>query len=398
MLGTSNKATISQLKRHNEALVLREIYACDEISRVNIAERTHLSRPSVTEITQGLLQRGLITEVGPESRTSVGKKPTLLALNPNAFELITITINDDLITGARLNLRVEMLEQVSQPVSGEVRSELVEHIARVIECLRQHAQYPILGIGIATPGIVNPDTGLVLLASNLEWRDFPLGEMMRSRFHLPVYVDNDTNLITLGLHRFGISEGCNDVIVVKLGTGMGGGILSNGRIIHGNNYYAGELGHSSFLMLNDVCLCGRRGCLETLVSWWGLRRHAAALVAQYPDSILAGTVGGNELTNEHLLIALNQHDPHIEALVDQVAAYLGQALTIMIHMVNPRQIILTGTLITLGDRFLNQVQATIRERVFPYMLENVEIIVSPDEDRAIMLGAGAMLLEHELDL
>src|SRR5436190_1720628 len=284
------KATVSHLKKHNEILVLREIYNRAGISRVEIADATNISRPSVTEITGGLIQRGLIQELGPQVRETVGKKPTLLAFNADAYNMVCVIINETSIVGALLDLRARPIEQNSAPLDNTGATKVVDQLSGVIRPLIRLANRPILGIAVGTPGIVEPNTGTVQLAANLGWKNLPLGQQLTKRFKLPVCVGNDSDLIMLGEHRFGTAQGDKDLIVVKVDVGIGVGILSDGRIIRGNSNSAGELGHAPFLMLEDECVCGRKGCLETLVSWWGLKRHAAAIIANHPESLLSKLV------------------------------------------------------------------------------------------------------------
>src|SRR6185295_10353858 len=143
--------------------------------------------------------------------------------------------------------------------------------------------------------IVDPHTGTVQLAANLNWKNLPLGQQLTKRFKLPVYVGNDSNLIMLGEHRFGIAQEDRDLIVVKIDAGIGVGILSDGHIIYGNDNSAGEIGHSPFPGLDDECVCGRRGCLETMVTWWGLKRHAARIVANHPDALISKLANGDTI-------------------------------------------------------------------------------------------------------
>jgi predicted NBD/HSP70 family sugar kinase len=393
-----NKATLSHLRKYNESLILREIYFYETISRVELARTTKLSRSSVTELTQDLIKRELIVELGPETRSTVGKKPTLLAFNADAYHLIVVTINGTSIVGSLLNLRVQLIQQKEVTIDQIHPEKTLEHVYEVVQTLIDQATRPLLGISIGTPGIIDPDSGVVHLAAIFGWKDLPLGKLMTEHFQLQTCVGNDSKLITIGEYRFGKSKNTQNLIVMVIGDGIGATVLADGRIIHGDSYSAGELGHSSFWELNEMCICGRQGCLETLVSWWGLKQHAQRIVEQYPESTIAGIVHGGEVTTEQLLQALAMHDPHIEALVDRAATYLGQAMTTMIHLINPKQIIFTGSLVQLGDRFLNKVRETITNRAFPFLIQNIEFVVHPDNHESMTSGAGAILLEKELGL
>ncbi|MEO8611172.1 MAG: ROK family transcriptional regulator [Chloroflexota bacterium] len=396
----ASKATTSQLKKHNESLILREIYAHDTISRVRLAQLTHLSRPSVTEITQGLLEKGLILELGPESvQDKVGKKPTLLALNPDAYQIIGIVLTDTTALGTLLDLRMKTISQQIVPIQDLTSQRLINRLIGLIDVIRQQATYPLLGITVGIPGIINSETGFVHLTTYFEWENIPLGEILAERFQLPVYVGNDSNLAAVGEYRYGHGQDIKNLVVVEAGEGLGAGILADGRIIGGHSLAAGEIGHMPIPQLDDICICGRRGCLETMVSWWGIKRHAQILAQTYPDSPLAQlTQEGCEISVATIKKAIAQGDTHLLELVEQVATYLGGALIMLIHLLNPKMIIITGSILELGESFVAEVRKTVIDATHPYTVGDLEIIANRFDNQSILLGAGAFLLEQELGL
>src|SRR5258708_23764889 len=291
-----SKVTASHLKEHNETLILREIYAHKTISRVKLAELTHLPKPSLTELKQSLIKKGLITEAGQEMVTDkVGKRPTLLEFNPDASQIIAIVLSDTAVIGTLLNLRVRIIEQQSLPMNGATSTELLDLISELTRSIVRKATRPLLGITVGTPGIVDSQSGVVHLAPNLAWKDVPLAKLLAEQFQVPVYIGNDSNLAAVGEHRFGLARDVEDLIIVKIGTGIGAGILAGGRVVHGSNDGAGEVGHVPFPPLNDVCICGQRGCLETMVSWWGLGGYAQRAAEEHPDSLLHSLANGCEV-------------------------------------------------------------------------------------------------------
>jgi hypothetical protein len=143
------KVTTTYLKKHNEALILREIYGHESISRVNLAKLTHLSRPSVTELTQSLLRKGLISEVGPEKISEkVGKKPTLLAFKPDAYQIIAVVVSDATLIGTLMDLRIQVVEEHSLPMNGAIGEKLIDLIFKLIDSLVQRSTGPLLGINV----------------------------------------------------------------------------------------------------------------------------------------------------------------------------------------------------------------------------------------------------------
>lgn len=366
---------------------------------MQLANLTNLSRPSVTELTQGLIRRGLVTEVGPEQvADKVGKKPTLLAFNPDAFNLVAIVIGDTEVIGKLTDLRIQAVDEECAPLEGVVGTKLVDLILNLIQRLVNKATRPLLGISVGTPGIVDSNTGIVHLATNLDWLDLPLADAISARFQLPVYIGNDSNLAAVGEYRFGRGQGIDNLIVVKVGTGIGAGIVADGHIIQGDAFGAGELGHIPFPNLESRCICGRRGCLESLVSLWGITQQAQRSAAQHPESLLNRIAAGGEITIDTLMEALKQSDTVAVQLVKTAGSYLGQALITVVGLLNPKEIILTGSMVRLGDMFLSEVRRTVEEGAFAYIAKHTDVTLTSLGDDAILLGAGAMLLEKELGL
>jgi len=393
------KVTPTHLKQHNEALILREIYAHESISRVNLAKLTHLSRPSVTELTQGLIEKGLIAELGPENVfDKVGKKPTLLAINPDAYQMVGIVLNNTSITASLLDLRMHIVGQERVALNDITSDALVALMIDVVERTLRQATRPVLGLSVGTPGIVNSDEGVIHLAANFAWHDLPLARILTDRFQLPAYIGNDCNYAAIGVQRFGAAQGVDNLMVVEIGDGIGVGILADGRMVQGSRHAAGELGHTPFMPLEDPCICGQKGCLETLVTWWGMKRHARQFIQDYPDSILARLAQNHEITSTILCEAYAQGDPQVIALVMRAATYLGRALVVAINLLNPQYIILTGSLLTFGDSFVDRVRTTIKQNTLPYITSQIEIVANGLDDRSILFGAGAFLLERELGL
>ena len=395
----SNKATPAQIKQHNAALLLREIYAREAISRVQLAHLTGLSRPSVTELTQGLIEKGLICELGPENTIDkVGKKAQLLALNPDAYQMVCIAVSNSAVTGSLFNLRAQEIKHEALRLDGAQEEEVVRLIIQVAEKLIVQATCPILGVAVGTPGIVDTQTGVVYLAASLGWQNLPLSQVLIDRFHLPVCIGNDSNMAAVGEYRFGKAQGAKDLVLVEVGEGIGIGIISDGRIIEGNTSAAGELGHTPFTSLEDECICGRRGCLETKVSWWAIRRQAECITQEHADAPLHRLANGAPVTTTIIRQALVEEDPYVMRLVDEAATYLGMALIMVMHLLNPKHIVLTGSMLELGEPFIGRVRRTIQERSLPYISSHVEIITNPSDEHSILLGAGAFLLQRELGL
>jgi glucokinase-like ROK family protein len=395
----TQKATATNLKQHNQALILTTVYAHEAVSRVQLARLTHLSRPAVTEITQGLIQNGLIQEIGSEMiPAKVGKRATLLTFNPDAYHVIAADVGGTKAIGALLNLHGNVLYQQRLSMEGASASESVEKILQLVAAVAAEAKRPLLGVAVGTPGIVDSQNGVVCFASNLGWKDVPLASLLSERLQLPVYIGNDTNLAALGEYRCGLGQGVNDLVVLMLGTGIGSGIIVNGRIVGGSTFGAGEIGHIPFAGLDERCNCGRRGCLETVSSGWGLAREAQRIAREHPESLLNQVGIDGEINALTVELAAAKGDVHAIALIERMGYYLGLALTNLIHLLNPRRIIIGGSLIRLGDTLFDKIKHTVRESALESLASQADIVPSKLGDHMVLLGAGALVMERELGL
>jgi glucokinase-like ROK family protein len=342
-----------------------------------------------------------VDEIGPDQVTEkVGKKPTLLALNPDAHQMVAVLVGDTEISAVLMNLRMHVILRETVPSANVTGKALISLMEQSIQRLIQAANRPLLGVAIGTPGIVDSESGIVHLATNIGWDDLPLAAMLTEKFNLPVVIGNDSNLAAIGEHRHGKGQGVENVIVIRVGGGIGAGILAGGTIIHGSAYSAGELGHMPFSTLSDMCFCGRKGCLETLVSLWGLTNHARRIAQEHPDSLLCtlAAASGGDITFPIIQEAVQCGDPYTLQLIETVGTHLGQALILAITLLNPERVILTGRMLQLGDPLVREVRRTVEGRAVPYIASHTEISLTALGDEAILLGAGAMLLEKTLGL
>ena len=196
-----------------------------------------------------------------------GKSPILLSIAADSRYLIGLNLARDKFIGAIVNLRGEISETVEAPVLDNNGAKALELVFKLIDKLLKKRIKPIVGIGIGTPGLVNTREGIVVNAVNLDWRDLPLGQMLEKKYKLPVSVLNDSQATAIGEFVYGGEHtGDENLIVINMKHGIGSGILINGRLFQGDGGGAGEIGHVVVQGNNELCRCGKRGCLETISS------------------------------------------------------------------------------------------------------------------------------------
>src|SRR5262245_2062332 len=259
------KATHQQTRTFNQQLVLRALHDHSPLSRADLARLTGLTRTSVGDLVGSLIDDGLIEEVG-RGRSSGGKSPLLLRVAPDGRHLIGLDLGEAQFSGAVVNLRGEILRSADLRLEGRTGDDTVDLIFQLVDALIADDPTALLGIGIGAPGIIDTSTGTVRSSVNLDWSEVRLGPLLEQRYGVPVVVANDSHAAALAELTFYRRPRPNNLIVIKVGRGVGAGIILNGQLFQGDGYGAGEFGHVSMTGADVPCRCGREGCLETITS------------------------------------------------------------------------------------------------------------------------------------
>ncbi len=250
----------------------------------------------------------------------------------------------------------------------------------------------ICGIGIGVPGPVDLERGIALHTANLGWRNAPIRDAICSRLaHCPpIYIENDVNAGAIGEQRFGVAQGLADFVYLNIGTGVGGAVMSDGRLMRGASKSAMEIGHVSLDPINGrQCPCGQRGCVEMSISGKGILAHARQHIDAFSDSCLSAET----LSTFEIIRATEQDDPLAIHVMKEAAEALGIACAWCINLLNPGRIILGGGLIHATWHLLQaKMLAVIRERSLPLNYQSVTISLSKLTDGA--LGASALVWYH----
>ncbi|MFN2225385.1 MAG: ROK family transcriptional regulator [Anaerolineae bacterium] len=398
MRPTIRKATQEQTRVHNSRLVLRVIYERQEISRADIARQTGLTRTTVSDVVAELMEQGMVEEVG-YGPSAGGKPPILISVIPDSRHLVGLDLASDEFCGAVVNLRGQVRHEIVVPLHDRDGEAALALVYDMVEGLIAATDSPLLGIGIGSPGLMDASNGIVRRSVNLDWHDLPLRELLEARFDLPVYVANDSQVAALGEYTFGNGAGVENLVVIKVGHGIGAGIVLNGRLFHGETFGAGEIGHVAVVEEGERCRCGNRGCLETVASARALIQQAQALAAGDPGSALhryAATPG--EIGIETICRALEAGDEEVGRLVRRAGRYLGIAAANIVGLLSARRIVISGSVACLGEALLEVVREEMARRSLAILADEVEIVVSGAGADIVILGASALVLNRELGL
>ena len=272
-------------------------------------------------------------------------------------------------------------------------------VYELIEKLLTLTDRPILGIGIGTPGLMDPEKGVVRTAVNLDWFDLPLGDLLRERFNLPIYIANDSQVAALAEYIFDNPHKVTSLALIKAGRGIGAGIVLNRKLFYGDNSGAGEIGHVQIVENGERCRCGNYGCLETAVSTQALVKSAKSIAGNNRHSVLNQLVSQpDEITAETVLQAFEAGDPAIQALIDETGYILGIAVSHLVGGLNINQIVIAGSLARYGERLTHAIHVKVTQRSLPALAKDTKIVTSSLGKDVVILGAASLLLSHEFGL
>src|SRR5579884_2413327 len=289
------------------------------------------------------------------------------------------------------HLKVEHSEQRS--LAGLDQGALLDVAVEAVQEASRRAGGVVDGAGFGIPCLMDSRTGRARMAVNLPLAEIDFGAVMHERLGIPVFVDNDANAAVLAEHMGGAAQGCSDVVMLTIGTGIGGGVIAGGELYHGSTGAGGELGHMVIDANGPRCQgnCPNRGCIEALASGTALAREARQAAAEQPDSALAqAQAEGRELAGPLVTELARGGDDAALGVLELVGTRLGVALTSLINIFNPQVVLLGGGVMAAGDLLLEPARAVVAERALPPAREEARVRSAGFGAGAGMVGAAAL--------
>jgi predicted NBD/HSP70 family sugar kinase len=343
--------------------VLQLLYSVGAMSRADLARQLGMSKVTVSDLVAELIESGHAIELGPSDEVRPGKPATLVDVNRTGLQTIGLDLAEhEMLRGAVLDLDGNILVRAERAIGDASGQAVVDIVLDLVQEVVAAATAPLLGIGVGTPGIVGPG-GVVDTAPNLGWSNVPLRDLITDVTALPVFVVNDADAAVHADHTLG--EGGDDLILVKIGRGVGGGLIVGGQRVRGAHFAAGEIGHVTVGTDGGVtCRCGKVGCLETWVSAPNLER---ALAATGDDSPLR-----------------------------EAGERLGIALAPVVAALDLSEVVLSGPERLLGGVLLDSMERTLRARLLARPTTDLTVRLAHQSDDIVLRGAAVLVLWDQL--
>lgn len=386
----------SLMRELNRSLVLDLLKQKGPASRASIARVSTLAKPTVSTIIDELLKEGLVREIGTGKPTPEGgRPPILLEFNARSNYVVGVHIGVSQTTIVVADARGSEIGRVQEQTSRADAADALAVIAKAIKNATAGSgasMKALAAVGVCVPGLVDLHTGTCLLAPNLGWKDVPVAEVLRNALGVPVFVHNTTQASAVAENLEGAGTGASSFVFLYAGTGVGAGVLSEGRLFHGADGIAGEIGHCRIPGAMEQCNCGKIGCLETVGSAPAISRSAAAAIAVGRESSLA-SIGDEALTAERVSAAADQGDElALEVLADAGRA-LGTAASWLINLFNPQVLVIGGGLAGAGRGLIEPFIKTALDLALPQAAERVSVRTSELGQEAEARGAVLLALQ-----
>lgn len=355
----------------NLSLVRRTLHAGGAMSRADLSRTLGLTRVTVSDLVSDLMERGHVVELGQSGEVRPGKPAILVDINRQGLQVIGVDLSSEsALRAAVLDLDGNILESLERTVGTATGEAVVGQLLELVSETAAKATAPLLGIGVGSPGIVSAD-GVVLTAPNLGWSGVPLRELLEQHTGLPTLVSNDADAAVHADHTFG--GGCDDEILVKIGRGVGSGVIVGGQRARGAHSAAGEIGHVTVgTDTGAPCKCGRTGCLETWMSAPSLERALAeAAAGENPEAATA-------------------------VVYKEAGERLAIALAPVVGVLDLAEVVLAGPRHLLGGPLLDAVQQTLLARLLHQDPAPVTVRLAEDPQDIVLRGAAVMVLWNQL--
>lgn len=372
-------------------LILDAIRRAGRVARIDLARTTGISQATITTITADMLRQGLIEEVTADGHSRRGRPRVDLALRGAAHVVLGVKVAHRSLSIALMDFAGVLIGEhhASLPAPVMPARDLAQVLAQAVDAAAASTglvRSDITGVGVALAGIVDASRGFVYWSPSLTDRNVPFADLVSDALGLPVFADNDANLVAMAENLFGQGRDVSDFIVVTIENGVGMGIVLNGALYRGARGCGAEFGHTKVQLDGALCRCGQRGCLEAYVADYALLREASVQPSGSPAAV------------SDVLNAARAGDATAQSIVNRAGRMFALGLANIVNVFDPQLIILAGERMQSDHLYAENVMADVRRQIVQIDLPPPEVVVHRWGDLMWARGAAAYAIDHVAEM
>jgi glucokinase-like ROK family protein len=392
---TGDQALVREI---NLSVIMNHLRTNAPISRAALAETTGLNKTTVSSLVNELIERQFVQEIGLATPSS-GRPGIQLKLNPTAGFIVSCEIGTYFILVICTDFSPKVIWRYEEPFDLAIGQAAI--LDRALAILNQAIEAgctecgTLLGMAVGVPGLVDQASGTLLFAPNLGWKDLPVRTILQQSFKVPLFVDNEANIASLGEHYFGAAQGYEEVLYISAGVGLGGGIVHGGRVFSGVTGVSAEFGHMTLDPDGEICKCGNQGCWETQVSQQALFRHVWRRIDQGETSRLFELTGGSRasLTVPLIVEAARAGDAVALDALEIIGRHLGIGIASLVNALNPELVVFGGILSLAGEFLLPVITKEVEQRALKWNREAMRLVLARHASDACVMGGVAAVYQ-----
>ena len=400
--GTGEHARYPLVENWVQARVMSYVHVAGKpVSRAQLTDGLDYSRGKISSEVGHLIEKGLLADEG-FAESDGGRRSSLLSIPYGAGLIVAVDVGATSIDVSLTTLASEVISHRSEPADVRLGPRpILDRVKEVLsELLKEESasSSDVLSIGIGVPGPVEQASGLLTAPPIMPgWDRFPIRDAFAGEYAAHVFVDNDVNIMALGEHWRGVARGIDNMIFVKIGTGIGSGIIVNGRLHRGTQGSAGDLGHICVDPEGPVCSCGNNGCLERMAAAPAIVVGAERCAREGDSEILAEILDDRgELAARDVGEAARRGDSCALSIIRESGRLIGQTLATAVNVLNPSMIVIGGGVSHIGNTLLAEIRSAVYQRSLPLATRNLPIVMSELDEDAGVIGASVMAAEGVL--
>lgn len=389
--------SVNELKKYRyKKSILRLLYHTDPVSAPDLSKKIGISLPTVLMLLNDLISSGLVSTMGTGASTG-GRKPALYGLSDESLFVIACDMgrySAKMTIFNSHNQRVTPLKYIDTHIDDPDLVTKLHQASRELIIGFKIPEDKIFGLGVDMPGLVDSHQGINFTIKNPDYQ--AVRKLLEAEFNTYVYIDNDARMQAYGEYVFGKAKNCRNAIVVNWSWGVGLGMILNGQLYGGTTGFAGELSHIQMAEEGDLCICGKRGCLETIASANTILKLARQGISEGKVSQLTQQFSSNsgEMTPEHVIAAARSGDEFSISILNRIGLSLGKGLSILIQLMNPEIIVLGGPISKANQYVLTPIQQALNKYCLEKIVSNTTIVTSEIDEQSGLLGSAAMVYQQ----